>query len=108
MGLTGIPEASIFHLDRLDCLDWRMIRMRLWALQDAKNRLSEVVDRAVEEGPQTITRRGRETAVVMSVSEYRRLAKPEGGLVRFLRESPLVGVDLDLERVEDYGRELAL
>jgi len=82
--------------------------MRVWALQDAKNRLSEVVDRAVEEGPQTITRRGCETAVVVSVSEYRRLATPKGDLVKFLRKSPLVGVDLDLERVEDYGRELEL
>jgi prevent-host-death family protein len=82
--------------------------MRIWALQDAKNRLSEVVDRAIKEGPQTITRRGRETAVVVSVHDYQELTKPEGSLVSFLRESPLVGADLDLERVEDYGRKVEL
>jgi antitoxin Phd len=82
--------------------------MRVWALQDAKNRLSEVVDRAIKEGPQTITRRGQETAVVVSMSDYRSLTKPEGGLVSFLRKSPLVGVDLDLERVDDYGRKVEL
>ena len=82
--------------------------MRVWALQDAKNRLSELVDRAIEEGPQTITRRGRETAVVVSVSDYKRLTKPEGSLVSFLRRSPLVGVELDLERVDDYGRKVDL
>jgi len=82
--------------------------MHVWALQDAKNRFSEVVDRAIEEGPQTITRRGRETAVVLSVSDYRELTKPDGDLVSFLRKSPLVGVDLDLERVADYGRKVEL
>jgi prevent-host-death family protein len=82
--------------------------MRLWALQDAKNRLSELVDRAIKDGPQTITRRGRETAVVVSMSYYKQLTQPEGNLVNFLRESPLVGVDLDLERVDDYGRKVDL
>ena len=82
--------------------------MRLWALQDAKNRLSELVDRAIKDGPQTITRRGRETAVVVSISHYKQLTQPEGNLVNFLRESPLVGVDLDLERVDDYGRKVDL
>ncbi len=82
--------------------------MRLWALQDAKNRLSELVDRAIKDGPQTITRRGRETVVVVSMSHYKQLTQPEGNLVSFLRESPLVGVDLDLERVDDYGRKVDL
>ena len=82
--------------------------MRIWALHEAKNRLSELVDRAIAEGPQTITRRGRETAVIVSVSDYKRFTEPKGSLVNFLRESPLVGVDLDLERVGDYGRKVEL
>ena len=81
---------------------------RVWALQDAKNKFSEVVDRAVAEGPQTITRRGRETAVVVSMRDFKRLAAPKGGLVGFFRKSPLVGVDLDLERSDDYGRNVEL
>ena len=81
---------------------------RVWALQDAKNKLSEVVDRSIEEGPQTITRRGRESAVVLSIKDFKRLTEPKGSLVSFLRDSPLAGVALDLERGEDYGRKVEL
>jgi prevent-host-death family protein len=45
-----------------------------WPLQDAKQGFSRVVDLAIQEGPQVITRHGREVAVVMSVAEYRQLA----------------------------------
>ena len=82
--------------------------MQTWQLQHAKNKLSELVDRAVEEGPQVITRRGVETAVVVSVTDYRRMATPKQSLVDFLRTSPLAGVDLDLERDLDPGREIEL
>jgi prevent-host-death family protein len=81
---------------------------RVWPLQDAKNKLSEVVDRAIEEGPQTITRRGREAAVVVSIKDFKRLTRPKDSLVSFFRNSPLSGVGLDLERVDDYGREVEL
>ena len=79
-----------------------------WKLQDAKNRFSEVVKEALRAGPQIVTRRGKETAVVLSVEEYRRLARPEVGLVEFLRSSPLAEVELDLERGRDTGREVEL
>ncbi len=46
-----------------------------WQLQDAKNHLSKVVEKALTEGPQTVTRRGKRTAVVLSVEEYDRLTK---------------------------------
>lgn len=82
--------------------------MQTWQLQHAKNRLSEVVDRALKEGPQVITRRGVDTAVVVSVSEYRKLAQPKEGLVEFLRASPLAGIELDLERDPDPGRDVDL
>jgi prevent-host-death family protein len=81
---------------------------RTWKLQDAKNRFSEVVQKALKAGPQIVTLRGRETAVIMSMDEYRRLARPEVGLVEFLGSSPLVGVDLGLERDRDTGREIEL
>ncbi|MCB1032907.1 MAG: type II toxin-antitoxin system Phd/YefM family antitoxin, partial [Acidobacteria bacterium] len=51
--------------------------MHTWQLQHAKNKLSEVVDRAVQEGPQVISRRGVETAVVVSVRDYRKLVAPK-------------------------------
>ena len=50
--------------------------MSVWQVQEAKSRFSEVLDRAKTEGPQTITKHGMETAVVMSMEEYRRLAGP--------------------------------
>jgi prevent-host-death family protein len=80
----------------------------VWALQDAKNRLSEVVNNAVREGPQTITRRGKETAVVISMEDFRQLTTSPGSLVSFFRKSPLAGVGLDLERNQDDGREVIL
>ena len=79
-----------------------------WQLQDAKNRLSEVVTRANQEGPQCITLRGKEAAVVLSVAEYRRLIRRQGPLSTFLRESPLLGETLDLTRSGDTGRDLEL
>ena len=80
----------------------------VWALQDAKNRLSEVVNNAVREGPQTITRRGKETAVVISMEDFQQLTTSPGSLVSFFRKSPLAGVDLDLDRNQDDGREVIL
>lgn len=81
---------------------------RVWQLQQAKNQLSELVEEALKHGPQTISRRGIETAVVLSIEEYRRLARPKTGLVEFFRSSPLMGVQLDLERSPDLAREVEL
>jgi len=45
-----------------------------WQLQTAKNRFSEVVNRAITDGAQTITRHGKPVVVVMSQEEFRKLA----------------------------------
>ncbi len=82
--------------------------MQSWQLQEAKNRLSEVVDKALHQGPQVITRRGAETAVVLSINEYRKMRRRETDLVDFFQASPLAGVELDLERPRDTGREIEL
>jgi prevent-host-death family protein len=71
---------------------------RIWQLQEAKNKFSEVVEEALKHGPQVITRRGVETAIVLSYTEYRKLALNQKKLSDFFRESPLAGVDLDLTR----------
>ena len=81
---------------------------RRWQLQEAKNRLSQVVDQAVHEGPQTITLRGKPAAVVISVEEFERLTRPRTRLTDFFRKSPLHGVQLDLERSKDLPREVDL
>lgn len=82
--------------------------MQAWQIQQAKNRLSELVDRALDQGPQMITRRGVETAIVLSVEEYQKMRQSETDLVDFFRASPLAGVELDLERDPDTGREVDL
>lgn len=79
-----------------------------WQLQDAKNRLSQVVREAQISGPQVITVRGQETAVVVSAEEYRHLTRTGGTLVEFLQASPWGDVDLDVERSRDLGREVRL
>lgn len=79
-----------------------------WQLQEAKNRLSQVVEKAIQEGPQTITLRGKPAVVVVSVETFRRLARRRNKLSAFFAESPLRGVELDLARRQDLPREVAL
>jgi antitoxin Phd len=79
--------------------------MSIWQLQEAKARLSEVIKKAKEEGPQSITVHGSPTAVIISSKEYERLKHPQGSFVEFMRRSPLYGVDLDLKRGQTLTRE---
>jgi prevent-host-death family protein len=78
---------------------------RVWQLQEAKNKLSKVIEEAATHGPQVITKRGVETAIVLSYAEYRQLITRQKKLSTFFRESPLVGVDLDLTRDTSAVRE---
>jgi prevent-host-death family protein len=78
-----------------------------WTLAGAKARLSEVVDRA-QAGPQTITRNGKPSAVVVSAEEWARKTVRKGTLAEFLLASPLGGAALDLERLRDTPRDVTL
>ena len=80
----------------------------IWQLQEAKNRFSEVVNKALEEGPQTVTRHGEEIVVILSKAEYNRLLKSQTRLLDFFRQSPLVGIELDLERDQSLPRDIDL
>lgn len=71
---------------------------RIWQLQEAKNKLSEVVNEAIKHGPQIITRRGVETVIVLSYRQYRKGLLNQKKLSEFFRESPLAKSDLDLRR----------
>jgi prevent-host-death family protein len=82
--------------------------MTIWQLQDAKARLSEVVKKASSEGPQHITVHGEPSAVLISETDYRRLTRPAKTLIDFIRDSPLHGVELDLERDRSPVRVLTL
>jgi len=79
--------------------------MGMWQLQEAKARLSEVVKKAVKEGPQRITVHGEPTAVVISSEEYERLKHPKGSFMEFMRSSPLYGLELDLKREQALTRD---
>jgi antitoxin Phd len=76
-----------------------------WQLQEAKNKLSRVVENAVNEGPQIITKRGVKVAIVLSVADYQKMIASRGKLSTFFRQSPLVGVDLDLARDKSDSRK---
>lgn len=79
-----------------------------WQLQEAKNQFSEVVRRAQRDGPQVITLRGSDAAVVVSARDFSRFSRPKGRLVEFFRKSPLVGVELGVARDKDTGRKVVL
>ena len=82
--------------------------MYRWPLQDAKNRFSALIEACLKQGPQIVTKRGKETAVLISMREYQRLTRPQGDLVDFFRHSPLMEVELDLERSKELPREMDL
>lgn len=82
--------------------------MQAWQLHHAKNRFSEVVDRALAEGPQMVTRRGKQTVVILAAEEYQKLMGADTNLAEFFRSSPLVGADLDLTRDPDRGSNIEL
>jgi len=82
-----------------------------WQLQTAKAQFSEVFRRARTEGPPWISRQGKEEVVVVPAEEFERLTKLQQqpkDIVDFFRSSPLMDSGIDLEREEDYGREIDL
>ena len=80
-----------------------------WQLQDAKNRLSEVVRKAREEGPQTITLHGNDLVVVVDAQQFDKLTRrSRGSLIEFFRESPLGGARLNISPLEREHTHLTL
>lgn len=80
--------------------------LRQWKLQDAKNRFSEVVEIAMKDGPQEVTKHGEHAVVILSYALYQELNRPKENLVEFFKRSPFFGMDLDLERSKDLPREI--
>ena len=82
---------------------------KTWQLQTAKARFSELFRRAQAEGPQYVTRQGKDTVVVLTAEEFERLtsrSRQPNSLVRFFAESPLAEAGLDIDRPRDYGRKV--
>lgn len=82
--------------------------MRRWQLQEAKAKFSEVVKMSQKDGPQEISVHGKPVVVVISREEYDRLRGARPSFVAFLRQSPLVGAGLDLERDRSPTRDVPL
>ncbi len=75
----------------------------IWTVAEAKAKFSEVLDRAVSDGPQTITRNGKTTAVIVSAEEWARRAKREGTLADFFASSPLREFGVEIKRLKEVA-----
>lgn len=80
-----------------------------WQLQEAKNKLSQLIKKATSGDAQVVTVHGKPTAVVVSAETYAQLIRPRRGkLSAALLQPDLAGEDLDFSRSPDSGRNIAL
>jgi prevent-host-death family protein len=79
-----------------------------WTVAEAKAKFSAVIDLAESQGPQTITRNGRDTVVVVAVQEWERKTKRSGNLAEFFAASPLRGSKLKVKRSRHGLRAISL
>ena len=79
-----------------------------WTVAEAKAKFSEIIERAMSEGPQTITRNGRTAAVLVGAEEWQRKTKRVGNLAEFFAASPLRGACLNLRRLKERPRKVNL
>lgn len=82
--------------------------MQAWQLQEAKAHLSEVVRLCVKEGPQLLTVRGKDEAILLSKKDYERLTGAKPNFLDFMRASPLKGLDISCERDQSLNRDIDL
>jgi prevent-host-death family protein len=82
--------------------------MQNWTVAEAKAKFSEIIQRAMSEGPQTITRKGRTAAVVVGAEEWQRKTKRAGNLAEFFAASPLRGSELKVRRSKARPRRISL
>ena len=80
----------------------------VWQLQEAKNKFSSLVEKAHRDGPQIVTRHGKESVVVIAIQDYQKLNRPKSDLLSFFKSSPLFGLDIDLTRDKRSSRDIEL
>ena len=80
----------------------------VWQLQEAKNKFSNLVDKAHHDGPQVVTRHGKESVVIIAIEDYQKLNKPTSDLISFFKKSHLSGINLDLTRDKSSSRDIEL
>jgi prevent-host-death family protein len=76
--------------------------MKTWPVQDAKTPFSQLVELAVTEGPQTVTKHGRPVVVVVAADDYKKLERPKETVLEFF--APLRGSGIKLVRRKDMPR----
>ncbi len=81
--------------------------MTKWQVHEAKHKLSELIELAQNEGPQVITRHGKDRAVVLSMAEYHKLEAAKPDFKEFLLSGPKVD-DFEIDRPRDFGRRVEL
>ena len=79
-----------------------------WALQDAKNRFSAIVNRTLNEGPQIVTRHGIPVVAIIPIDDFMGQNGDGCSFIQFFRNSPLCEGNLDLSRDKSTGREVTL
>lgn len=84
------------------------MKINTWQLQDAKSKFSHLVEKALHNGPQFVTKHGNNAVVVLSFKEYQEITRPKSDLVAFLRSSPLANIELDISRDKNPPREIEL
>ena len=80
--------------------------VRTWQLKDARANFSTLVDKAISDGPQIVTRNGKKAVVVVSMEEWMRRERHRGDLIDFFANSPLREEAIDIERQRDFPREI--
>ena len=83
---------------------------KIWQLQEAKNKFSHLVERAKKNGPQFVTKHGKEAVVILSFEDYKKMAVPKTNLLEFFQGSPLAEekVNFDNLRQKDKPRNIEL
>jgi prevent-host-death family protein len=78
----------------------------VWQLQEAKNQFSLVVDNALNHGPQTVTRHGEPTVVVVSMAEFKKAKRRKKSILELFE--PIRGLELDVTRDRSLPRDVEL
>ena len=80
-----------------------------WQLQEAKSKFSQVVNQALSEGPQVVTKHGRDSVVILSIATYQQLVTSQPTLLELLNSAPFAGSGLEIQRNRhDFGRDFTL
>lgn len=84
------------------------MKHNIWQLQEAKSKFSQLVESAMVDEPQIVTKHGHNAVVVLSYKDYEAMTKPTTSIVEFFRNSPLAEAELDISRNKDFPREIDL